>query len=668
MSGEMRWRGWGTVAFCAGTMLALTRPVGAVGWRPVTPQELALAAPKVEAGADAEALFHEIDVYDTFDGGLMSLRSVQRHYVRVKIFTEAGKQSQGHAEITYSGGSIVDVAGRTIKPDGTVLELGKSEVFDREVERGRNKKTKRMTTFALPGVEPGSIIEYRWTYQSVDRLAGGGLLPLQRSVPTQHLRLAVRPMPSERFRMRLQSFGVALSPITTEARGEGLYNVTTAENIPAFKKEPDMPPENDVRAWVLIRYTDRNETPAEYWRGIAHFLGKDEYQFRSSGSLRAALPAILGDAAAPAERVARICEFCRTQIKRIDDDISGLTADERRQLKDNKTASDVLERRYGTEGDIRELFGALAVTAGLDARPAFAADRSDAFFKPQFLTTRFLDDSLVAVALEGGWRFYDPGERYVPCGGLRWQNEAVAAMIVDGKDGAFANTPLTPADQSQIKRNATLRLAADGTLEGDVSVTFAGHPDNEAKEEYDAETVQRREELERDALKARLSLAELSSAEFQNATDPIAPLAIRYHVRVPAYAQRTGKRLFLQPSFFQYGVPARYTSTERRYDIYYSYPWSELDTVDIELPAGYELERAESPGPVRAGSVIECAVTMSVKSEASSVLHLERRFRLGSDGTLVLERQNYPALRQFFEALKELDGHVLTLRQTGGAQ
>ena len=48
------------------------------------------------------------------------------HYVRIKIFTERGRDEHSKIDIPYLGGmKIKDVAARTIKPDGTIVELPK---------------------------------------------------------------------------------------------------------------------------------------------------------------------------------------------------------------------------------------------------------------------------------------------------------------------------------------------------------------------------------------------------------------------------------------------------------------------------------------------------------------------------------------------------------------
>src|SRR2546429_4990112 len=55
-------------------------------WRPVTPEDLAMKTPVVEKGADAEAIFWEIKIDDDQQGLILT------HYVRIKIFTDRGKE------------------------------------------------------------------------------------------------------------------------------------------------------------------------------------------------------------------------------------------------------------------------------------------------------------------------------------------------------------------------------------------------------------------------------------------------------------------------------------------------------------------------------------------------------------------------------------------------
>jgi hypothetical protein len=103
-------------------LLALSVPAPALAafeeWKPVDPAELALKSPTVEKEADAEALFWEVRIDDNPDGDL-----IFNHYLRVKVFTDRGRESQSKIDLPFGnlyGGQvkIQDIAARTIKPDG----------------------------------------------------------------------------------------------------------------------------------------------------------------------------------------------------------------------------------------------------------------------------------------------------------------------------------------------------------------------------------------------------------------------------------------------------------------------------------------------------------------------------------------------------------------------
>ena len=64
------------------------------------------------------------------------------------------KEKAGTIDLTDGDrGGIVDVAGRTIKADGTILELDKKAVYKRDLVRAGGRSRKAIS-FAMPGVEP----------------------------------------------------------------------------------------------------------------------------------------------------------------------------------------------------------------------------------------------------------------------------------------------------------------------------------------------------------------------------------------------------------------------------------------------------------------------------------------------------------------------------------
>ncbi len=165
----------------------------------------------------------------------------------------------------------------------------------------------------------------------------------------------------------------------------------------------------------------------------------------------------------------------------------------------------------------------------------------------------------------------------------------------------------------------------------------------------------------------RLSTAELSDIKIENLTDPTRPLVYSFHVRVPGYAQRTGKRLFFQPAFFQKGLPPRFASSNRTHPVYFHYPWSEGDTVEIELPAGFELDNAESVGSFPLSNVGKYEATVGITKDKRTLVY-KRNFIFGINGNLFFRPDTYSALKNIYDVTHELDNHTITLKQTAGYQ
>jgi hypothetical protein len=631
-------------------------------WKPLDPADLALKAPVVEKDADAEAIFWEVRLSDEMDGG--TPRTVLRHYVRIKVFSERGRESQSKIDIPFlSNWKIQDVAARTIKPDGTIVELKKEDVLERTIEKLSGTKVKAKS-FAMPGLETGSIIEYRWKETRNDRLANYIRLYFQRDVPVQLVKYYIKPLqlPGFEYGMRAQTFNGNTSPFAKEK--EGFYSVTMS-NVPAFHEEPRMPPEDAVRPWMLVYYSKDTDLKGEkYWQeyGKQTF---DDYKpkMKVNDDVRTASEATIAGATTPEEKLEKIFEFCRSKIKNTNDDASGLTADDRAKLKENKSPADTLKRGMGTGEDIDMLFGAMAIASGFDARVVRLSDRSDTFFDKAFADDYFIQTYDIAVRVGEQWRFYDPASTYVPLGMLRWQEEAQQALLSDPKQPIWLITPLSPADKSRVKRSAKLKLSEDGTLEGDAHIEYYGHLSVYRKEWDDDDSPAQREETLKAIVKKQMSTADLSDIKIENITDPLKPFTYNYHVRVPGYAQRTGKRLFLQPEFFQHGIEPIFSGSQRRYPVYFDYPWSEEDNVTIDLPAGFSLDNADAPSPFNAGPLSDYKGTIGITRDGQQLVY-KRSFFFGGGEVIVFPVNTYPKLKLYFDAVHQADNHTVTLKQS----
>jgi hypothetical protein len=440
--------------------------------------------------------------------------------------------------------------------------------------------------------------------------------------------------------------------------------------MPAFREESRMPPEDAVRSWVfLYNSSEGDKRDAEkYWKDFGKALFEVlKEDTKTNDDVKSAVAGIIGDAQTPEDKLQRIYDFCRIKIKNVSDDAAGLTDDEREKFKASKSPAETLKRGMGTGSNIDYLFIALAKAAGFDARLALSGNRDDLFFDRGLANVAFLGSSFVAVRVGDGWQFFSPAEMYTPFGMLGWPEEGQEALITDSKEPLWVKTPVAGPDKSVEKRTGKFHLLEDGTLEGDVRIEYTGHLAAEKKEYNDDDSPTEREKTLTDWVKARMSSAELSNIQIENVADPLKPFVYAFHVRVPGYAQRTGKRLFLQPAFFQRGTSPIFPTSSRRHDVYFHFPWSEEDRIEIELPMGFALDNPEAPGPFGAGDLSRYEPKALITKDGRTFVYT-RKFYFGGSKLLGLDNlifptSSYTSLKTYFDELNKQDSHTIALKQ-----
>ena len=628
-------------------------------WKPIDPAHLALKSSTVEKEADAEGLFWEVKIDDNPEGDL-----IFDHYLRVKVFTERGRESQSKIDLIFGklyGGEtkIKDIAARTIKPDGSIVLLKKEDIYERTIVKGSGLKYKAKS-FAMPAVEPGCIIEYRWREVRVDTDANYVRLQFQRDIPVQRVQYSIKPMSYENASFH----SLAMHGQNTQwVKEKGGYYSTTMTNMPAVYEESRMPPEDEVKTWMLVFYqtaSSEKPNPDKYWLDLAkNYYERTKSLLKPNDDVKQLAASLTATAKTDDEKIANLFDYCRYQIK----STKGLTPDERAKVKENKSPSDTLKRGIGTWRDIDLLFAALANAAGFDARIALAPDRGDIFFDKSVPNAYFINPQNIAVNVGGKWKFFNPGYNYIQLGMLRWQEEGQQSLITDPKNPVWVDTPLSSQEKSVIKRTAKLNLAEDGTIEGDVRVEFTGHFAVERKEELDEESDTQREETLKEELKNQMSAAEITNIKIENVMDHVKPVVFSYHVRFPGYATRTGKRLFLQPAFFQNGLKPLFATASRKYPIYFHYPWSESDDVQFTLPKGYALDNADAPAPFATGEISAYKPYLGASPDGSLLVY-KRSFFFGGGGSLLYPVTSYEAVKNYFDTLHKQDSHSIALKQT----
>ena len=628
-------------------------------WRPISPAELSGKTPVVEPDADAEAIFWEVRVDDSAASEL-----ALRHYVRVKVFTEKGREQFSRHDVVFTKGTKVkDVEARVTKPDGSTVFLNKEDVKEREIVKASGVKVKAKS-FALPGLEVGSIVEYRYR-EVYDNAAANMRLIFQREVPIQTISYYVRPYSGNRG-MYYEPFNIGPTKFEKDKNG---FHRATMTNVPAFREEPSMAPDDEVRSWVYIYYSPTDpRNPEDYWRDIsksAHELSKERMKVNDEVK-RITAEAIAG-ASSDDDKLRRIYDYTKAQVRNLNY-APKVTDDEWKNALKSKTPNDTLKLKYGTASDIDNLFGAMARAAGYDARQSLSGSRNEMTFDRRVANaTLMVNSSSVAVKVGDKWRFFSPGSYYAPFGMLSWAEEGQIALIADSNAPIWQPMELAPAEKSRETRTGKFKLLEDGSLVGEGQIEYTGHWAAYVKAINRGDSDSEKENTLKSLLKAHImGTTEVESYSIENMDDPEKPVIYKFKIKVPGFASRTGKRLFFQPNVFERSAKPRFTSSSRKYDIAFNYPYSEKDQITIELPSGFALENAETPYPLKDKQGIGVH-NVSIGVRGQNELVYNREFSFGNNGFVRFDKASYPALKGLFEAFNKADVHQLTLRESAVA-
>ncbi|HQZ81759.1 MAG TPA: hypothetical protein PLR83_00935 [Pyrinomonadaceae bacterium] len=288
---------------------------------------------------------------------------------------------------------------------------------------------------------------------------------------------------------------------------------------------------------------------------------------------------MVGDATTPEEKLRRIYEFCQTRINNTSYGYNPTKSEidkawDQRVLTEDDFKTD---KPFANSREIDAVFGSMAAAAGLDPWYAMIGRRDISFFTPEISDSRLLSSPTVCVVFGGSPHLYMPGTKYLPFGMVPWYFEGAVGMYTDGKQYGWFEVPMNTFEKNATRRSGKFRLTEDGTLEGTAVVELTGQPALAYRLSHFDEEPQVRDSALKATIQQRITNAEISNISIENLEDTSKPVIQRFTIKVPHYSQKTGKRMFFQPGFFEYGTMATFATSARKYDIFFRYPWSEND-------------------------------------------------------------------------------------------
>ncbi len=576
--------------------------------------------PRVQTAAEraitqdlSQGLQHGVILVDETlrdESRVLSLR-IARH-VRAKILSN---EARGLADIQIpyeiKQWHLDRWWGRTILPDGQVIELARSDLQKQTLVQARGWSISARRA-ALPGVVPGCVIDYGW------EVSGGEIddwmsIPLQRPWPIVEFRYQWFPatwLPSQYFVQRVKGLSV---DVTRQKSGV----LIQGNHIPAVTDEPWMPPADLVRAVATLFYNIGRSSPDPntFWNDVATGEEKRVADFISTRKpLKKAVGKIpLPDGAPLEEKLRAAYDWLEHNIV----NESMMTAEEQaaageeeqhrdpysrpaRVSPDAPTAATVLSAGRASREQLRYLYVGLARALGAEANIVMAADRRDRVWQKSMLSKGQLDHRVVAVRGPGvpldRATLVDPGSG-LPYGAIAWWLTPTLALVATDTGAGEMTLEAPDPHQNVLESNATIRFTEQETGEARVQWSARGTGQRRYGTRLSLRLLDPRARRERlDELCGSSGDFEVASA----AAPDLADLDAGYHLEcegriVNLLVDDTQDRFELPVAGAWFPGAPWFPSATRELPVLFSYPHVDLTTVDVAPPPGFA---AVEPPPV----------------------------------------------------------------------
>jgi hypothetical protein len=409
----------------------------------ITDEERALEpdpAAGVEHGVTLVREVHRNDAYG-------SNSEIQQH-VRAKIFTNEARDLANVEIPLRPDDKLTGWWGRTLLPDGQVLEFEEKELVEQQLARvGRWRA--RSLRGALPGVVPGSVIDYGYTVKA-EMAPRTSRVVLQREWPVREFRY--RWKPADHYPSAYRVYGA--EGLDIEVSRDRQSVLVVGRNLPSVPEEPYMPPDHEVRASVVFYYLARDASVKGFWKQFSKRVDRQSRMPRSDDVVDQVLAGIRETPDASLE--ARLRAAYDWIAENVDNPL--VTQD---SGQERLSAVSV-----GPIESVNLLFIHVARRLGAEAHVVLAADRRSHFWDVELASAIQLAADLVAVRPAGAadeeTTVVDPSSG-LPYGEIPWWLSGTYGMLATRQGAKSIFLAPSNAPSNLTLAAVDLRFSDDGS-------------------------------------------------------------------------------------------------------------------------------------------------------------------------------------------------------------
>ena len=497
------------------------------------------------------------------------------------------------------------------------------------------------------------VYPYTVDYEEEDDLDGivafNDWLPLiSPGVSTQHTKYVV--IAPKDYSVRYLQLNGAPPPVVTEEKDKKIYT-WEAQNLKAQHSEPHGPLWRDMVPVVMLGPSDFEvqgyKGNMSSWQDYGKFVGQ-LWQGRDvlPDNIKHQVHALTDTISDPRRKVAVLYHYLQenTHYINVSLGIGGWQT---------FPAEYVATKKYGDCKALSNYMVALLKEAGVPARYVIIrAEPDEPLMVEAFPSLNQFNHVIACVPFSKDTIWLECTSQTESIGYMGDFTGSRKALLIDSNGGHVVWTPSYSAKDNTQCRVVRAQIGPDGNLDADVNTMYRCIRQQSPHDRMDEMTEEERKKRLNDLF--YLPTYSVDKSHYEEEKGPLPVVRESLHVVAPNYAGVSGKRLFIVPDVFDRSRTRLSADSIRKYDYITDRAYTDIDSVVIAVPAGYQTEAI--PGDVaiegRFGTY-----RSSVRFENDKLVY----YRYLQQSTGRYPPSDYAALVKFYEQLYKADNQRVVL-------
>ncbi len=452
------------------------------------------------------------------------------------------------------------------------------------------------------------------------------------------------------YRFRYKAFNYDKDPVVTQEKNKSV-STWSASNLNAITREPFGPMWHELSTMVIFGPTefqvDEYKGEMATWQDFGKFVytlkqGRDQLP----DNIRQTVHQLSNGISDPYRKIALLYEFMQSNTRYISIQlgIGGWQPFD---------AKEVATKGYGDCKALTNYMYSLLKEAGiLSYYVLVRAGRNANYITADFPSQQFNHVILCVPLSKKDSVWLECTSQTMPAGYLGDFTSDRFALLIDEQGGKLVRTPKYGINENVQTRNIKAKLDDDGSLYLTAATSYTGMQQDDLHEMIHHLSKEKVKEYLHEQLD--FSTYDITQFDYKEAKNPLPAINESLNITVSNYAAITGKRLFILPNVMTRSGRKLSQDSTRKYDIQLNYEYRDVDTVEIEIPGGFELEAV--PQAVKVAGKFG-SYSSAVQLKDNKLYYFRSVEQIGGR----FPAKDYPDLVKFYESVYKADRNKVVL-------